>query len=114
MRCRYVEISVIVHATESLDRVVETLRGFFGEIPIVVEIHRGHHGNPIYLLTSLLESCDAVLDKLCDILRHVQPAEDGIYYIRLDKQLLARGVARLATHDDVVRIKVRARDGPCG
>ncbi|MFN7106221.1 MAG: RNA-binding domain-containing protein [Pyrobaculum sp.] len=114
MKCRYVEMSVVVHATESLDRVVETLRNFFGEIPIVVEIHQGHYGNPIYLLTSFLENCDTVLDRLCDILRSIQPAEDGVYYIRLDKQLLARGEARLATHDDIVRIKLRARDGSCG
>ncbi len=115
MKCRYVKISTIVHSTESLDTVIEVLRNFFGEIPIVVEMQRGHYGNEIYLLTSLVENCDSVLEKLCASLSgaDLKPAEDGVYYIRLDKQQLVRAIARVTNHDDVVRLKVRVEDNLC-
>lgn len=117
MRCRYIEISVIVHATESLDRVVETLRKFFGDIPLVVEKYEGHHGNPIYLITSFLDDCDALLKKLCETFGGEVPASkgeaEGLYYLRLDKQALAMGIVKAVTHDDVIRLKIRTKNGLC-
>ncbi|MCU7788804.1 exosome protein [Pyrobaculum sp. 3827-6] len=117
MRCRYVEISVIIHATESLDRILEALRNFFGPLPIVVEVYEGHHGNPIYLATSYVEDCDGLLDKLCAAFSGEVPASrgegEGLYYLRLDKQALARGQVRAVDHDDVVRLKIRTRGGLC-
>jgi len=116
-RCRYVEISVIVHATESLEKVFDALRAFFGEIPLVVEIYSGHHGNSIYLVTSFLESCEKILEKLCSAFGGKVPASkgetEGLYYLRLDKQALATGIVRAVEHDDVVRLKIRARNGLC-
>ncbi|ACB39705.1 RNA-binding domain-containing protein [Pyrobaculum neutrophilum] len=117
MRCRYVEISVIVHATESLEKVFNALRRFFGELPLVVEIYEGHHGNPIYLVTSYLEDCDALLEKLCSAFGGAVPASrgeaEGLYYLRLDKQALAAGAVKAVEHDDVVRLKIRTKDGLC-
>jgi RNA binding exosome subunit len=112
------EISVVVHATESLEKVFDALRRFFGEIPFVVEIYEGHHGNPIYLVTSFLNNCDGVLAKLCDAFGGRIPASVGeskdLYYLRLDKQALARGVVKAAEQqDDVVRLRIRVRDGLC-
>jgi RNA binding exosome subunit len=110
--CRYIEISTIVHATESLDRVVEGLR-YLGDLPIVIEILEGHYGNVIYLLTSFLENCDDLLKKLCKALGGQLPAvrdKDGVYYIRLDKQALIRGVFKVGEHDDVVRLKIRTKN----
>ena len=118
MRCRFVEISVVVHATESLEKVFNALRRFFGDMSLVVEIYEGHHGNPIYLVTSFLDSYDGVLAKLCDAFGGEVPASkgesEGLYYLRLDKQALVRGVVKAAEQqDDVVRLKIRVRDGLC-
>lgn len=112
MRCRYVEISVIVHATESLDKVLESLKNL-GELPVVVEVLEGHYGNVIYLLTSYVENCDDLIKKLCEAFGGSLPAvrdSDGVYYLRLDKQHLATGVLKAVDHDDVIRLKIRARD----
>ena len=113
------EISVVIHATEGLERVFDALRRFFGEIPLVVEIYEGHHGNPIYLVTSFLNNCDGVLAKLCNAFGGRIPASEGeskdLYYLRLDKQALVRGVVKAAEQqDDVVRLRIRVRDGLCG
>lgn len=117
MTCRFVEISVVVHATESLDKVVNSLRDFFGDLPFVVEIYEGHHGNPIYLVTSYVDKCDGLLDRLCRAFNGKVPAtqgeDEGLYYLRLDKQALATGVARAVSHDDVVRLKIRVKNGLC-
>lgn len=112
MRCRYVEVSVIVHATENLGKVVNSLKTL-GDFPVVVEILEGHYGNVIYLLTLYIENCDELLKKLCDAFGGTLPAsrgDDGVYYLRLDKQHLAGGLLKVAEHDDVVRLKIRARD----
>jgi len=115
--CRYIELSVIVHATESLDKIIDTLRKAFGDLPFVVEIYEGHYGNPIYLVTSFVENCDALLDKLCGWFNGSIPAtrgeDEGLYYLRLDKQALAAGVVRQAFHDDVVRLKIRVKGELC-
>ncbi|MEM4846511.1 MAG: RNA-binding domain-containing protein [Thermosphaera sp.] len=115
MQYRYVEISVIIHSTESVDAVLGILRSAFGDIPIVVEIYEGHYGNPIYLATSYLENCDYVLKKLCEQFGGNIPASpgDGVYYLRLDKQALAAGRFVAANHDDVVRLKIRVKNGLC-
>ncbi|ABO07931.1 RNA-binding domain-containing protein [Pyrobaculum calidifontis] len=117
VRCRYVELSVVVHATESLDKVIDLLKKAFGDLPFVVEIYEGHHGNPIYLVTSFVENCDTLLDKLCGWFNGSIPAtrgeDEGLYYLRLDKQALAAGVVRQAFHDDVVRLKIRVKGEMC-
>lgn len=115
MRCRYIEIGVIIHSTESVDKIVEILRKAFGDIPIVVEIYEGHYGNPIYLATSYLENCDHLLKKLCEHFGGNIPAsfDNGVYYLRLDKQALARGRFVAVNHDDVVRLKIRVKNGLC-
>jgi RNA binding exosome subunit len=108
---------VIVHATESLEKVFNALRAFFGEIPLVVEIYSGHHGNPIYLVTSFLEGCEKILERLCSAFDGRVPASkgepEGLHYLRLDKQALAAGIVRAVEHDDVVRLKIRAGNGLC-
>ncbi|MEZ0319444.1 MAG: RNA-binding domain-containing protein [Pyrobaculum sp.] len=117
MTCRFVEISVVVHATESLDKVIGSLRSFFGDLPFVVEIYEGHHGNPIYLVTSYVDKCDWVLERLCKAFNGEVPAsrgeDEGLYYLRLDKQALAIGVVKAVSHDDVVRLKIRVKNGLC-
>ncbi len=110
MRC-FAEISVLVHATEDLDKVVETLRAFLGDLPYVIEKLEGHYGNPIYLITAFLQDCRPLLEKICP---HVQPPQmqHGEWYIRLDKQKLVRGIIAQSSSDDVVRIRIRG--GGCG
>lgn len=111
--CRHLEISVVVHATESLDKVVDALRGFFGEIPIVVEVLEGHHGNSIYLLTSYIENCNEIYQKILGAFGGFIPASRSgdIHYLRLDKQAFVRGVLKAAElQDDVIRLRYRLKN----
>lgn len=118
-RCRYMELSVIVHATEDLDAVYRALEAFFGSRPYVFELLEGHYGNPIFRITSFAEDCDGLLDRLCkaapglDRYAESRRGPAGEYYIRLDKQALAVGEARPTEADDAVRIKVRTRGPLC-
>ncbi|MEL9991932.1 MAG: RNA-binding domain-containing protein [Thermoproteus sp.] len=111
MRC-FAEISVLVHATEDLDKVYGALLRTFGELPYVIEPLEGHYGNPIYLITAFMDDCRPLLSKLCPLLagRGLEPR--GELYVRLDKQRLARGELALSNSDDVVRIRIKG--GKCG
>ncbi|MGC9117941.1 MAG: RNA-binding domain-containing protein [Thermoproteus sp.] len=109
MRC-VAEISVLVHATEDLDKVVESLRRFFGDLPYVIQKLEGHYGNPIYLITALQPDCARLLERLCPAVSKAQ--QEGEWFVRLDKQRLVRGEVALSNSDDVVRIRIKG--GRCG
>ncbi|MEZ0248609.1 MAG: RNA-binding domain-containing protein [Thermoproteus sp.] len=109
MRC-FAEISVLVHATEDLDKIYDTLLRTFGELPYVIEPLEGHYGNPIYLITAFIDDCRPLLERLCPLLVGREP--NGELYVRLDKQKLARGELALSNSDDVVKIRIKG--GRCG
>lgn len=111
MRCS-AEIWVIAHATEDLDVIISTLKSAFGDLPYIIEPLVGHYGNPIYLISAFTEDCGELLRKLCQELGgelgSLQPSPAREYFIRLDKQRLARGGLAASNSDDVVKIRVRA------
>lgn len=117
MGCRYVELSAIIHATEDADLIYNALRSFFGELPYVLEVLRGHYNNPIYKITAFTENCNNILEKLCknpDFLKQIElsKAPSGEFYARLDKQKFVNGELIFVNADDVIRLKIRA-DNPC-
>jgi Predicted exosome subunit len=111
VRC-VAEISALVHATEDLDRFVDALRRFFGDLPYVLERLEGHHGNPIYLITALQTDCAKLLERLCKSASTAPMPQGDEWFIRLDKQRLMKGEAVPSNSDDVVRIRIKG--GRCG
>jgi len=120
-----VEISTIAHATDDLDKVQSALTRLLPESLRGRQIFtrrylEGHYRNPIVTFeahltepgdvaefgTFLLKQLSAV-DKVSlrgELDRHSDA--DGNLYVRIDKQRMVRGVARLG-QDDPIRIRMK-------
>ena len=120
-----VEISTIAHATDDLEKVQAALirlvpDSLKGRQIFTRRYLDGHYGNPIVTfeahLTELAEVDAfrsfflkqlALVDKVSiarDLDRHSDA--DGNLYVRIDKQRLFQGVARLG-QDDPVRVRMK-------
>lgn len=117
-RASFVEITALVHSTESLDKVVGPLQALIPNAPIILELLKGHYGNRIVRIHIYTRRCEEVLRRLCSRL----PPDDverlnrdlpfittpeGDVIVRVDKQKLALGVLRLGEGDDIVKLRLR-------
>lgn len=121
-----VEISVFAHATEDEERVRQAVMNLIPEgvdaVGAEVQRLRGHHNDPILLMTMRIKRRRAAGElfrnlirglSTPDRLRLLDEVEDrvdeaGSLYLRLDKQEAYRG--RAALHDvDPIRMKFRFR-----
>ncbi len=120
---KFVEIETYIHATESMDKVVEAIERNLlqGEnLPLVFELLWGLHGDPIvrvHVFTSDSSVAERVflntvcrmtnLDRLLATL-DLRTDKAGNLYIRINKQQLVLDKVVLDDEsDDIVRIKVR-------
>src|SRR5919108_1332819 len=124
------EISVIIHATENQDKILQSIND-------VLSISRdrfssntseGHWGNKILLLSALIGSTETnsliskILSALNKIDRHSLSDffdhyidEKGNLYIRLDKQRICQGRISLSDNDSIrIRLRPVRRYKPTG
>jgi len=114
-----IEIELIAHATEDLDKVVEAAKailppGARDKVKFKVKELRGHYGNPIRLVKARVRDrqlAQAVFDHMISGL----PEEDrwellkdlkrrtsgGSLYMRLDKQWAFMGQLKLSNSDPI-------------
>jgi RNA binding exosome subunit len=115
------EISIIVHATEEKDKILEHFGSTLSVSPDIFStgFAEGHWGNKIVLLTSILNKNEAnsLYVKIKSCLTDTDVAllsnlfdfydEKGNLYIRLDKQRVCRGRVSLSDGDSI-RIKFKS------
>jgi RNA-binding protein len=115
------EISIIVHATEEKDKILEHLNSMLSVSPdsFSIRFAEGHWGNKIVLLTSVLSKNEAnsLYVKIKSCLTATDVAlltnffdfydEKKNLYIRLDKQRICTGRVSLSA-GDAVRIKFKS------
>ncbi|MCS6768226.1 MAG: RNA-binding domain-containing protein [Candidatus Nitrosocaldus sp.] len=121
------DVELVVHATESLERVMDALDGTLGIGGSMLrrEVLTGHHGNEIVLLKGSITGDDAkhLADRvigalssedISEICRDIYLYTDdrrSLLYIRISKQEMVNGRIRLS-QSDAVRIRLRlARHG---
>ena len=115
------EISVIIHATENQDKILQSINDVLYISPdrFSSTSSEGHWGNKILLLTAVIGSTEAssliatLLSKLNKIDRHSLADffdnyidKKGNLYIRLDKQRVCQGRTSLSDNDSI-RIRFR-------
>ncbi len=116
-----VEIELIIHATESIDKIIDALYRIIDlkDAPVVIEVLQGHYGNPIYRVMIVLkeELADEFARRLCQSLVNKDylkstiglrfDSKNSILFLRLDKQELVKGKIAIYDGDDVIRVKMR-------
>ncbi len=114
------EVEVYIHATESVDKVINSLIDLLTtNAPIIIEVLYGHYGNPIYKVSSVIKDEELtmkIITRLCSSMTNrnqlmetisARVNSGGNIFIRLDKQEFVQGHVVLSDGDDVVRIKVK-------
>ena len=113
-----VEISILIHATESENKILKSLLEFIDRSIDTVKIKRiktdGHWKNPIIrLIISINYEVDKIYNKLYEQLIEICGEDDVNEYIkvntdrkeylftRLDKQKLCNGIIMLSDRDSV-------------
>jgi RNA-binding protein len=115
------EISIIVHATENQDKILQSINNVLSISPerFSSNTSEGHWGNKIILLSAVITTAEAnsliskILSTLNKIDRHSLSDffdnyidEKGNLYIRLDKQRICQGRTSLSDNDSI-RIRLR-------
>ncbi|MEM3124232.1 MAG: RNA-binding domain-containing protein [Candidatus Nitrosocaldus sp.] len=115
------DIELIVHATESLDKVIDALSSTLGirSSTLTREMLTGHHGNGIILLKGSVVGDDArnLAERLMgslsseDLLRIYKDFDlytdnRSSFYVRISKQEMVKGRIRLS-QSDAVRIRLK-------
>ncbi|MGP3668152.1 MAG: RNA-binding domain-containing protein [Candidatus Bathyarchaeota archaeon] len=121
-----VEVRVISHATENIEKVLESLKNVltsevYSGVNFSEEKLEGHHGNPIVLVKTKVYSKSYarkiiynVFSRLEDFDRNLllkrledNIDEDGNFYLRLDKQAAYNGVFKVSSSDPIhLKIKL--------
>lgn len=113
-----VEISILIHATESENKILQSLLEFINRSIDTVKIKRikteGHWKNPIIrLIISINYEVDKIYNKLYEQLIEICGEDDANEYIkantdrkeylfaRLDKQKLCNGIIMLSDRDSI-------------
>ena len=115
------EISIIIHATENQDKILQSINDVLYISPdrFSYTSSEGHWGNKILLLSAVIGNNEAnsliatILSRLNKIDRHSLSDffdnyidEKGNLYIRLDKQRICQGRTSLSDNDSI-RIRLR-------
>ncbi|MFN4336010.1 MAG: RNA-binding domain-containing protein [Candidatus Nitrosocaldus sp.] len=119
------DIELIVHATESLDKVIDALNNTLGirSSMLTREVLTGHHGNEIILIKGSVKGDEAryLAGRLVGSLSNADISslyrEFDLYtdnrsslYIRISKQEMVNGKIKLSQSDAVrIRLKVAKR-----
>ncbi len=120
---RFIEIETYVHATESIDRIVNAIkRNIVQEdnVPIIFEVLWGTFGNPIIRVKIFIDNealaervflnVSCKLKNFHELVKTIEQRLDkaGNFYIRVNKQALVNDQLVLDDEsDDIVRIKAR-------
>ena len=122
----YVDIRVVAHATEDVEKVIEALHNilsndFLENVSFKTSTIDGHYGNPITffetrikeeeIVRPLVENISSKLSSLDkeELTRNiVRCVDEGNLYIRLDKQAAFQNKIKLVIADPI-RIRIRFR-----
>lgn len=115
------EISIIVHATENQDKILQSINDVLSISPdrFSSNTSEGHWGNKILILSAVISTAEAnsLISKILSTLNKIDRQtlsdffdhyidEKGNLYIRLDKQKICQGRASLSDNDSI-RIRLR-------
>lgn len=128
LRYHWIRLRATCHPTEDLGKVTRAVAFVAGEDPAtfqaLVTPLESHHGGTVQLVETAVEKARAIRDILQRIfdLPDVRPGlrnsldartdDDGVFYVRLDKQKAYAGQLRITRGEDCVQLRLKLEHYP--
>lgn len=127
MRCHWLRLRATAHATEDLDKVIDALHALsglpeeaFAAATEVTDIE-SHHGSTVHLVETIIKNQRPIRDALATLLvapdqllreLDARTDEDGIFYLRFDKQQALVGAIVPTRGEDAVQVRFKPEVHP--
>jgi RNA binding exosome subunit len=128
LRYHWLRLRATCHPTEDLAKVEAALRFVAGvpDLPVEAAAMETHHGGTVHVVEGVLDKARAVrglLQRLLDLpgaqadlaaTLEASTDDDGVLYVRVDKQEALRGSLVLTRGEDAVQLRLRMETYPAG
>jgi RNA binding exosome subunit len=128
LRYHWLRLRAACHPTEDLAKVEAALRFVAGvpDLPVEAAAMDTHHGGTAHVVEAVLDKARFVrgaLQRLLDLpgaqadlaaTLEARTDDDGVLYVRVDKQEAARGALALTRGEDAVQLRLRLETYPAG
>ncbi|MFA5944402.1 MAG: RNA-binding domain-containing protein [Candidatus Thermoplasmatota archaeon] len=126
LRYHWIRLRATCHPTEELAKVETAMRHAAGvpDLAINAEAMETHHGGTIHILEAALDKSRAVRDALGRLLVlpgarddltatvEARTDDDGVFYVRLDKQEAFAGRLVLTRGEDAIQMRLKMEHYP--
>ena len=126
LRYHWIRLRATCHPTEDLAKVESALRHAAGvpDLAVQAEPMDTHHGGTVHVVEGVLDKSRAVRDALGRILAlpgarddlaatlEARTDDDGVFYLRLDKQEALAGRLQLTRGEDAVQLRLKMEHYP--
>jgi RNA binding exosome subunit len=128
LRYHWLRLRATCHPTEDLAKVVAALRFVAGVPDLAIEetAMETHHGGTVHVVEAVLPRSRAIRDALQRLLDlpgarddlvatlEARTDDEGVFYLRLDKQEAFHGRLVLTRGEDAVQVRLRLETYPAG
>lgn len=120
----WLRLRTVVHPTEDADKVTKALRFVAGsDVEVADEVLETHHGLQQHVLEAMLPRGRSLRDALDRILaledaprllaeQDRRTDDDGVFYVRVDKQAAFLGELALTDGEDCVQVRLKVECHP--
>lgn len=126
LRYHWIRLRATCHPTEDLAKVESAVRFAAGDPDLALKSERmdTHHGGTVHVVEGVVERSRAVRDLLAALLAlpgargdltatlEARTDDDGVFYLRLDKQEAAQGRRALTRGEDAVQLRLKMEHYP--
>ena len=126
LRYHWIRLRATCHPTEELAKVEAAVRNAAGlpELAVQAEAMETHHGGTVHIVEAVVDKSRAVRDALGRLLElpgarddltatvEARTDDDGIFYVRLDKQEAFAGRLVLTRGEDAIQLRLKMEHYP--
>lgn len=126
LRYHWIRLRATAHPTEDLAKVEAAVRNAAGvpDLAVQAEPMDTHHGGTVHVVEAVLDKSRAVREALGRVLAlpgardelaatvEARTDDDGVFYLRLDKQEAYAGRLQLTRGEDAVQLRLKMEHYP--
>jgi RNA binding exosome subunit len=126
LRYHWLRLRATCHPTEDLAKIESAVRFVAGvpDLPVGAEVMESHHGGEVRIVAGVVDKSRGVREALARVFAlpgarddlaatvEARTDDDGVFYVRLDKQEAAQGRLVLTRGEDAVQARLKMEHYP--